>query len=111
MLGLDLNSFNFWVQLLVSIGFLLGFVWGGVKVVNQIRIMLHHGIATKASDLAAEKLIEEIEEIKKQYRPNSGSTMRDAIDRIEKTLGRLDVKLDTVQSELDKHLGWHSADR
>jgi hypothetical protein len=107
MMAINLNSFNFWVQLLVSLGFLLGFIWGGVKVVNQVRLMLHHGIATKASDLAAEKLINEIEEIKKQYKPNSGSTMRDAIDRIENAVGRLDLKLDMVQSELDKHLGAH----
>ena len=106
-MALDLNSFNFWVQLLVSLGFLMGFIWGAVKVVNQVRIMLHHGIASKASDLAAEKLISEIEEIKKQYRPNSGSTLRDAIDRIEKAVGRLDNKLDMVQTELDRHIGAH----
>ena len=35
--------------------------------------------------------------------------MRDAIDRIERTVTRLDAKLDMVQSELDKHLGWHEA--
>ena len=107
MLALDLNSFNFWVQLLVSLGFLLGFIWGAIKVVNQVRLMLHHGIATKASDLAAQKLIDEIEEIKAQYKPNSGSTIRDAIDRIERAVNKLDYKLDQVQSELDRHIGAH----
>lgn len=107
MLGLNLNSFNFWVQLLVSLFFLLGFVWGAIKVANQVRIMLHHRIASKASDLAAEKLIAEIEEIKAQYKPNSGSTIRDAIDRIERAVNKLDLKLDQVQSELDRHIGAH----
>jgi len=100
MIGVTLNTANWWINFIVSIGFFLGFIWGTLKTINQVKMFLHHRIAYKASDLAAERLASEIEEIKKQYKPNGGSSMRDAINRIES-------KLDTVQSDLDKHLGAH----
>ena len=100
MIAVSLNTANWWINFIVSIGFFIGFVWGTFKTINQIKVFLHHRIATKASDLAAERLASEIEEIKKQYKPNGGSSMRDAINRIEN-------KLDLVQSNLDKHLGAH----
>ena len=100
MIAVSLNTANWWINFIVSIGFFIGFVWGTFKTINQVKVFLHHRIATKASDLAAERLASEIEEIKKQYKPNGGSSMRDAINRIES-------KLDLVQSNLDKHLGAH----
>jgi len=100
MIGLTLNTANWWINFIVSIGFFIGFIWGTLKTINQVKVLLHHRIANKASDLAAERLASEIEEIKKQYKPNGGSSMRDAINRIEN-------KLDMVQSGLDKHLGAH----
>jgi len=100
MLAVSLSAANWWINFVVSVGFLVGIVWGGLKTINQLRILLHHRIAAKASDLASERLASEIEEIKKQYRPNGGSSMRDVVNRIES-------KLDHVQSNLDKHLGAH----
>jgi hypothetical protein len=107
MIAVSLHTANWWINFIVSVGFLIGIVWGGLKAINQAREFIHHKVAAKASTLAAAKLEEQIEEIKKQYKPNGGSTMRDAINRIEATLNRLDTKLDLVQSELDKHLGAH----
>jgi len=103
MLGLNLNSFNFWVNLIVSLGFLVGIVFGAIKTVNEFVAWWHRKIASVATG----NLASEIEEIKKQYQPNSGSTLRDAVDRIEATVHKLDRKLDMVQSELDRHLGAH----
>ena len=100
MIAVSLNTANWWINFIVSIGFFIGFVWGTFKTINQVKVFLHHRIATKASDLAAERLASEIEEIKKQYKPNGGSSMRDAINRIEN-------KIDRVQSDLDRHLGAH----
>ena len=102
MMG-NLNTVNFWVQLLVSVGFLIGIIWGAIKTVNEF-IKWWHG---KVAAVALTNLETQIEEIKKQYKPNGGSSMRDAINRIEATLNRLDTKLDLVQTELDKHLGAH----
>lgn len=36
----------------------------------------------------------------KEFRPNGGSTTRDALDRIER-------KLDTVEKKIDGHIEWH----
>jgi hypothetical protein len=100
MVAVTLNTANWWLNFIVTIGFFLGFVWGTFKTINQVKQFLHHRIAIKASDLAAERLANEIEEIKKQYKPNGGSSMRDVVNRIES-------KLDHVQTNLDKHLGAH----
>ena len=107
MLGLSLNTANWWINFIVSIGFFLGFVWGTFKTINQVKQFLHHRIATRASDLAAERLASEIEEIKAQYKPNHGSSMRDAIYRIESVLTKLDLKLDSTDAKIDRHLGAH----
>ena len=100
MLAVSLVTANWWINFIVSIGFFIGFVWGTFKTINQVKMFLHHRIAMKASDLAAERLANEIDEIKKQYKPNGGSSMRDAVNRIES-------KIDKVQSDLDRHLGAH----
>jgi hypothetical protein len=89
MLAITLNSSNFWVQFLASLGFLGGFVWAIVR-------WIHNLLAKSVSD----RLAEEIGEIKKQTVPNGGGSLRDAIDRIEK-------KLDVLESEVVRHLGYH----
>lgn len=92
----SLNSFNFWVNLIVSLGFLVGIIFGAIKTVNEF-VKWWHG---KVAAVALDQIAAEIEDIKKQYKPNGGSSMRDAINRIEN-------KLDYVQTNLDKHLGAH----
>lgn len=89
MIAITLNSSNFWVQFLASLGFLGGFVWAIVR-------WIHNLLAKSVSD----RLAEEIGEIKKQTVPNGGGSLRDAIDRIEK-------KLDVLESEVVRHLGYH----
>jgi len=99
----SLSSFNFWVQLIVSIGFLIGIVFGAIKTVNESVKWWHR----KVAEVATGNLEAQIEEIKAQYRPNHGSSLRDAIDRIERSITQLDSKLDLVQTNLDSHLGAH----
>ena len=99
----NLNTFNFWVQLIVSLGFLVGIAFGAIKTVNEFIKWWHHKVAA----VAMTNLEQQIEEIKKQYKPNGGSSMRDAINRIEASINKLDNKLDDVKTELDKHLGAH----
>jgi len=89
MFALSLNTSNFWVQFLASLGFLGGFAWAIVR-------WIHNLLAKSVSD----RLAEEIGEIKKQTVPNGGGSLRDAIDRIEK-------KLDVLESEVIRHLGYH----
>lgn len=39
----------------------------------------------------------------REFKPNSGSTARDALDRIER-------KLDNVERKVDDHINWHLGD-
>jgi hypothetical protein len=89
MFAISLNSSNFWVQFIASLGFVAGFAWAIVR-------WIHNLLAKSVSD----RLSEEIGEIKKQTIPNGGGSLRDAIDRIEK-------KLDTLENEVVRHLGYH----
>jgi len=84
---MNANTFNFWIQLIVAIGFLMGMVWGALRF---------------AHNLLARSVSDRLDEIKKETKPNGGSSLRDAVDRIEK-------KLDAVTSDLDRHLGFHDA--
>lgn len=45
-------------------------------------------------------LIKAVQAIQHETKPNSGSSMRDAIDRIERTVDKLNDKL-------DGHIDWH----
>jgi len=105
MFALSLNTSNFWVQFLASLGFLGGFAWAVVRwihnllaksVSDRLAEWIHNLLAKSVSD----RLAEEIGEIKKQTVPNGGGSLRDAIDRIEK-------KLDVLESEVIRHLGYH----
>jgi len=40
----------------------------------------------------------------KEFRPNGGSSTRDALDRIER-------KLDVVENKIDGHIEWHLDNR
>lgn len=39
----------------------------------------------------------------REFKPNGGSSTRDALDRIER-------KLDTVEHKIDNHITWHLGD-
>ena len=84
---MNANTFNFLIQLVVALGFLLGMIWGVIRFGHNI---------------LAKSVSERLEEIRKETKPNGGSSLRDAVDRIER-------KLDVVTSDLDRHLGFHDA--
>ena len=84
---MNANSFNFWLQVVAASGFVIGMIWGFVRFAHNI---------------LAKSVSERLEEIRKETKPNGGSSLRDAIDRIEQ-------KLDAVTSDLDRHLGFHDA--
>ena len=82
---MNANTFNFWIQLIVALGFLLGMIWGVIRFGHNI---------------LAKSVSERLDEIRKETKPNGGSSLRDAVDRVER-------KLDAVASDLDRHLGAH----
>jgi hypothetical protein len=89
MIGLDINGLNFWVNLVVSFGLLTGMFWGIIK--------LFHNVLAKS---VGERLEQRIAEVKAETKPNGGSSLRDAVDRIERKLNHVDVTL-------QRHLGLH----
>jgi hypothetical protein len=84
---MNANSWNFWLTLISSAFFVVGGVWSIIRLAHNI---------------LAKSVSERLEQIHKETKPNGGSSLRDAIDRIEK-------KLDAVTSDLDRHLGFHDA--
>ena len=99
MIGIDWNAVNLFLGIVVSVGFLLGFIWATGKAIIAYRKWRHNRLV--------EAVAEDLRAIKAQTVPNGGSSLRDAIDRIERNTNAMGIKLDTVQSDLDKHLGFH----
>ena len=58
------------------------------------------GVIRFGHNILARSVSDRLEEIRKETKPNGGSSLRDAVDRIER-------KLDSVASELDEHIGFH----
>ena len=53
------------------------------------------------------RLIADIESIQKELRPNGGSSVRDAIDRIAAKQQEIQVDARDVRSRVDDHITWH----
>lgn len=71
-------------------------------------------IAKWAHDKIVDSVKDELNVLSAQVKPNGGSSMRDAIDRIEKEtlrqgkeLDRQGVELDDVSKRFERHLGFH----
>lgn len=106
LVTINWNSINFWVGLIVTFGFLFGMVWGSIKGVQGFLKWWHRRLALTIAD--------DLREIKKETQSNGGSTMRDAINRIEATQFRMEAKLDSAIGDistqgavLQHHLGQH----
>ena len=53
------------------------------------------------------RLIADIESIQKELRPNGGSSVRDAIDRIADKQAEIQVDVREVRTRVDDHIQWH----
>lgn len=53
------------------------------------------------------RLIADIESIQKELRPNGGSSVRDAIDRIAEKQAEIQVDVREVRTRVDDHITWH----
>lgn len=53
------------------------------------------------------RLIADIEGIQKELRPNGGSSVRDAIDRIAEKQSEIQVDVREVRTRVDDHITWH----
>jgi len=53
------------------------------------------------------RLIADIENIQKELRPNGGSSVRDAIDRIAEKQSEIQTDVREVRTRVDDHIQWH----
>jgi hypothetical protein len=68
------DNLNSWLAIILAGIQISAIVYGGVKFFN--------------------KIIARIEKLEEQYRPNGGSSMRDAINRIELKVSKLEGKFE-----------------
>jgi hypothetical protein len=92
MLASTFNSWANWLGLLGSIVTIGGVVWWVVRVVHK------HFMA---------QLLAEIAPVRYAVTPNSGSSMIDAINRIEAETNRQGTELDNLTLKVEKHLAYH----
>lgn len=77
-----LSNLNAWGGLLLIAFEIIAIIYGAVKLVNKITSRLDN--------------------LEAQYRPNGGSSMRDAVNRIEINLSKLDGKFEQHVEEHKK---------
>ena len=82
-----LNSAGAWSQLIAASIEILVFLWAGLKLINKV--------STRLDKL--DEIDDRIKKVESQYVPNGGSSMRDAVNRIEKNM-------DKLQERFDKHI-------
>jgi len=92
---------NFWVQ------FLAGICVAGVGIYGAGRWFTQH-IATIANDQSGvDDLMRELDTVKAQLRNNGGSSLKDAIDRIERAVGEVRVDVAKLDRAFARHQGLH----
>ena len=92
MLASAFNSWDNWLGLIGSIITISGVVWWIVRIVHK------HFMA---------QLLAEIAPVRHAVTPNSGSSMLDAINRIEVETNRQGAELDNLTLKVEKHLAYH----
>ena len=82
-----LNNASTWTQIIVSSVQIFALVWAGFKYINRVTRKLD-----KLDDIN-----KRLDKLETQYKPNGGSSMRDAVNRIEK-------QIDKLQDRFEKHI-------
>ena len=82
-----LNNVSTWGQVVTSAIEILAIVWAGFKFLNKV--------VRKLDKL--DEIDDRIKKVESQYVPNGGSSMRDAVNRIEK-------QVDNLQERLEHHI-------
>ena len=52
-----------------------------------------------------------LDEVSSQLRRNGGSSLRDAVDRIEEKQAEIQRDVRDVRSKIDSHIAWHLTDK
>jgi cell fate (sporulation/competence/biofilm development) regulator YmcA (YheA/YmcA/DUF963 family) len=79
-----LNNLDAWGQVLTSAIEILAVIWAGFKLVSKVINRLDK----------LDEIDDRIKKVESQYVPNGGSSMRDAVNRIEKQVEHLQERLE-----------------
>ena len=53
----------------------------------------------------------DLDDVRKELKPNGGASVRDAIDRIAEKQGEIQTDVRELRQRLDDHLAWHLTDK
>ena len=65
------------------------------------------GVGAIAYKLFFKKMADKLERINQELHPNGGSSMRDAINRIEKAQEEIKDDAKNIREKVDDHIQWH----
>lgn len=65
------------------------------------------GAGAIAYKLFFKKLSDKITKIDQELHPNGGSSLRDAVNRIEKTQAEIKEDAKNIREKVDDHIQWH----
>ena len=65
------------------------------------------GVGAIAYKLFFKKMADKLEKIDQELHPNGGSSMRDAINRIEKAQEEIKKDAKDIREKVDDHIQWH----
>jgi hypothetical protein len=80
-----LSNASTWSQLIVSSLEIIAAIWAIFKFINKVTRKLD-----KLDDIS-----DRLSTLESQYKPNGGSSMRDAVNRIEKQVEKLQSRFET----------------
>jgi hypothetical protein len=100
-----LQVFNFWIQLFVGIGLLVGIVWGGVKFVHGVRKWYHRRHTQEVAAEITESLDPIIGALVKaainEFLPNGGRSIKDSVTRIDLEVAELRTSVTALAAKTD----------
>ena len=53
----------------------------------------------------------DLDDVRKELKPNGGASVRDAIDRIAEKQGEIQTDVRELRQRLDDHIAWHLTDK
>jgi biopolymer transport protein ExbB/TolQ len=114
-----IDTSNFWFNYIAGVGFAAGTVWAVIAFVHRRFIrQVSNLVGKEVKNDLAQKISKEVEHIYKETTHNGGSSMKDAVSRLEKRQSegfeKIDKQIESMEryiQKLDKaierHLGYH----
>lgn len=103
-----IDSTNFWIQFVAGIVVVGGGVTAGARwLVQHIAEIANDKIGIDDLKESVQEINQRLARVESQYSKNSGSSMRDAIDRLEEGQRYIRADILRIDKALERHLGAH----